>query len=120
MSGQALIEFALVMPIFLFAALGFIEAGFLVGTFAHQGRETDDVAEWAAGHPGESWNSMANALLPGCEVSVSTASDLTTATAVCHYQPRVFPTLFQGLRMTTEESAAIAKSSKPAPTPGPT
>lgn len=105
--GQAVVELALAMPIILFIALGFAELGFLIATKAHQDRSTYAVAGWASQHPGDSWESIASKELPGCDVEVDRSDrDLTRAIATCAYTPRVFPGLFDGLPITSEEVAA--------------
>ena len=94
------------MPILLFTLLGAIEAGFLLIDKAHQDRSTAVVAQWAASHPGESWNSVANRELSGCDVSVSEPKpDLVEATSRCQYRPNVFSG-WSGLPMSSREVAA--------------
>ena len=103
--GQAIVEVALVMPVLMFMALAFVEYGFLSTTKAHQDRETAVIAQYAAHHPGESWNSIANQQLPGCDVAVIVSQDIYTAIATCQYQPRVTSNIWAGLPMTSEEHA---------------
>lgn len=111
--GQAIVEFALVFPLLCFVALGFTEAAFLFIDRAAQDRATDDVVEWAAGHQGQAWNSIANRELPGCDVTVTLiAKDLLEARSACAYIPRVTRGLWPGLVITSAESAVL--------TPGPT
>jgi hypothetical protein len=103
--GQAIVEFALIFPVLAFVMLGFIEYGFASTAKAHQDRETALIAEWAANHPGESWNSIANQELPGCAVDVTLDKDIYTATVTCQYQPRVTSNIWAGLPMTSVEHA---------------
>jgi hypothetical protein len=117
-SGQAIVEFALVFPIMCFAALGFVEAGFLIVEKAQQDRSTAVVAEWAAENPGnEGWNAVANTELPGCAVTVTTTpKDIVIAAATCQYEPKVTVGLWPGLVIGSTESAAI-RSAVPVPSP---
>ena len=104
-NAQALVEFAIVLPIALFMVLALVEYGFLRAQKDHQDRETAVVAEWAAAHPGESWNSIATAELPGCDVAVTLDRDIYTAQATCHYQPRITSNIWAGLALRSEEHA---------------
>ena len=122
---QALVEFALITPILLFTILGGVEAGFLLIAKADQDRTTSVIAQWAAQHPGEAWNSVANKQLPNCTVEVRESSpDLVEATSRCLYSPRVlvgFP-LFSGLPISSYETAALPRktlspSAGPSPSP---
>lgn len=112
--GQALVEFALITPILLFTILGGVEAGFLLIAKADQDRTTAVIAQWAALHPGESWNSVANKELPGCTVDVRESSpDLVEAASRCQYNAKVlvgFP-IFSGLPISSHETAAVVKKS---------
>jgi hypothetical protein len=109
--GQVLVELAVTLPFILFLMLGSIEAGFLLIAKAHQDRSTSVVVEWAAAHPGESWNSVASRVLPGCDVTMtSPLPDLLEATARCQYQPVVLR-MWDGLPMTSQESTASASPS---------
>ena len=114
--GQALVEFALITPILLFTILGGVEAGFLLITKAHQDRATAVVAEWAATHPGESWNAVANKELPGCSVSVtSLVPDLVEATSQCQYQAKTGLPMFNGLPIGSREAAVSSPSESDPP-----
>ncbi len=107
--GQVLVEAALVMPILLFVILGGVEAGYLVVAKADQDRATQVVADWAAQHPGESWNSVANHELPHCTVEVSSPfRDVVEATSECPYRPTTGLPLFDRLTIGSRESAASA------------
>ena len=108
--GQILVEFAVLVPVLLFIILGAIEAGFLVNAKAAQDRSTAVVAEWAAEHPGESWNSVAARELPGCDVMATNPhQELVEITATCLYSPVVL-VMFEGLPMTSSESAVTQRS----------
>jgi hypothetical protein len=116
--GQVIIELAIAMPIILFTILGAVEVGFLLITKAHQDRTTAMLAEWSAEHPGESWHAVAEQELKGCDVTVTEEQhDLIEATARCQYSPKVLVTIFNGLPMTSRETAAVAKSNGPSATP---
>lgn len=111
MMGQAIAEVALVLPLLLFMALGFVEAGLLINAKGDQDRATSVVASWAALHPGASWQPVAARLLPDCTVSVAGESpDLVTATATCHYHPKATHGLWDGLAISSSESAAAEPS----------
>ena len=116
-NGQALVEFALILPILMFTILGATEVGFLLVTKAHQDRETAVVADWAANHPGESWNSIATKLLPGCTVTVEEDRGLVEAGSRCQYSPKVMPGLFPNLPISSHETASAPGKGNPEPTP---
>ncbi len=121
-SGQALAEMALALPVLLFIGLGFIEAGFLLGTRDEQARNTGVVADYAAAHPdNNSWESVANRVLPGCEVEDESdpGHDVRTFRATCQYNPVATHGLWDGLPISTEANAATTNPpmSAPAPTP---
>jgi hypothetical protein len=116
--GQALVEFALIAPVALFIVLGAVEAGMLVIAKADQDRATAVVASWAAQRPGdESWHAVAAHELPGCDVTVDDSRPgLLVADATCTYQPVATRGLWDGLPISSEESAVVRE---PAPTPTP-
>lgn len=109
--GQLLVELALALPFILFTILGAIDAGFLLIAKAHQDRAASVVVEWAAGHPGVSWNSVADRELHGCDVTVTSERDLYQTRATCQHRSIFLPAL--AVTMTSSESAA----GFPAPTP---
>lgn len=109
--GQVLVELAVALPFVMFLIIGATETGFLLIAKAHQDRTTAVVANWAATHPGESWNSVANHELPGCEVLVETPrKDLIETTVTCHYDP-VLLVMWEGLPMTSKETAVQDRKS---------
>lgn len=105
--GQVIVELAVTLPFILFLILSATEIGFLLIAKAHQDRATAVVAEWAAEHPGESWNSVAADELRGCDVAVMETEPhrIVEVTATCWYQPAVLR-IFSGLPMSSRESAA--------------
>lgn len=117
--SQALVEFALVFPIMCFAALGFVEAGFVISEKAHQDRATDDIAEYAATHPGaNSWNAVANSILKGCTVTVTAgAHNLVLADSSCAYTPKITSGLWPGLVLRSSESAVVPTVVTASPAP---
>jgi hypothetical protein len=119
--GQALVELALALPLVLLILLGGLEAATLLVTKAHQDRATATVAAYAAGRPDdESWHSVAERELPGCDVTVDEPQPgLIEAMATCHYSPRILPG-WGGLPMTSRESAARLPIASPAPSPSTT
>ena len=120
--GQGLVELALVLPVVLFAALGFLEAGLLVGSRDEQARRTQTVADYAAQHPRDvSWADVAASELPGCDVEAvdSGHTDVVAFEATCRYRS-VTRLAFDGLPVTTSASAAVDAAdpvSAPAPAP---
>lgn len=115
--AQILVELALTLPFILFVLLGAIEAGFLLITKADQDHRTVAVAEWAAGHPGASWNSVAEYELNGCDVTVSTPRpDLLETKAICQYRPVVLP-MWSGLPISSKAQAATQRVADPNPSP---
>lgn len=118
--GQAIAEFALILPVFLFTCLGFIEAGFLVATQATQAHATSVVADYAAAHHGDSsWNAVAVQVgLGGCAVTVEDeAHDIVHVVSTCQYDPRVTHGLWDGIPLSTEADAAV--DATPAPSVDP-
>ena len=119
--GQALVEFALIAPVALAMALGFIEAGLLVNAKGEQDRATSVVAYWAAAHPGEDPQPVLEETgLDACIVTVEQDADVGLAIvhATCHYQPVATHGLWEGLPVSSEASAAAAPT--PTPTAAPT
>ncbi len=116
-SGQAIVELAIIFPLLIFAAMGFLEAGRLVVTKAEVDRNTYAVAETAARYPDdERWQSVAARLLPAeCDVQVHRDALLATASSRCQYRPLIFRD-YDGIVISSEESAATAG---PEPTPSP-
>jgi hypothetical protein len=112
------VELALSLPVVLFIAIGLTEMGFLLIAKADQDHRTVVVAEWAASHPGESWNSVANYELPGCDVTAtSPRPDLLEMKATCQYHPIVL-VMWNGLPISSRAQAASEFSrGSPSPTP---
>ena len=120
--AQALVEFALVLPLFLLIALGFGEAAFLFATQHGYQDGADVLAGWAAYHvavPGWQigWDAVSadeerrigcdgqarlsfpdGTQLPGSRLVV----DLT-----CHYSPRITPNLWSGLPVSVQSSRVV-------------
>lgn len=123
MRGQVLVELALALPVILFAALGFIEAGALMATWAAQGRTTGALADWSALHPedAEGWHSLLASDARDCSADVTTeVSGMVRVTLTCPYRPLVTSNLWDGLPITTEAIAAVrAMDSPSSPTPSP-
>ena len=106
--GQAIVEMALILPVFLLLTLGGLEVGRLMMSQGEQDRATDLVAQWAAQRPGEDWHSLASHSLPDCEVSVDTTDPqgLITATSRCIYHAIATPGgPLDGITITSTEQA---------------
>lgn len=119
--GQALVEMALVMPILLFALLGTGDVAMLFSFRDHQARSTATVVNYAASRPGDdSWQSVANLELPGCDVAVQEAHPgVMEATATCQWTPLLLRAFWgDSVPVTTQESAAADEPS-PEPSPSP-
>jgi hypothetical protein len=134
MRGQTLVEFALVMPIFMALLLGFGEIAFMTGTrFGYQ-NGVDVLADWAAqqmaGTPGESWQSGWNQVVreeasrTKCDDLNPTLSfpdgthewgDRVLVTWQCHYTPKVVPG-WGGVTFTVQ-SEAVVPGTAPPPSP---
>ena len=118
--GQALVEVALMLPVIMFTALGFLEAGFLLGTQFTQEQATTVVATYAAAHHDSSWHAVADQIgLTDCTVAVTDEPhELVKASTTCSYKPHVTSGLWDGLPITTEAYAALPAAT-PDPTPSP-
>lgn len=122
-AGQALVEFALMLPLVLWIGLAFIEAGLLVAEKADQDRRLAFVADWAAANPDQDWRPLADDRLPGCAVELADhpddAADVLTLAATCQYAPIATAGLWAGLPISSEASAVVAPEPTPTPTPTP-
>ena len=118
--GQALVEFALVMPLVFVIILGAMEAGALLIAKADQDRNVAELAAWSALYPDEPSGPVLGALgLSGCVVAVTTTDTLLTADASCTYSPIITSNLWEGLPIASTSTVALAPPS-PAPSPSPT
>jgi hypothetical protein len=116
--SQAIAEFALLLPVLMLMLLGAVDVGFLFGDKFHQDRQTAVIAEWAADHPGESWNSVSSHELPTCDVTVTRPSrDLVEATAMCQHHSIFLPIL--SVPISSRESSTSAPSPSASPEPSP-
>jgi hypothetical protein len=105
--GQLLVELALSLPVILFLTLGMLEGGFLLIDKLAQDRATAVVAAYAAGHPDDSWNAVAERELAGCDVSLTTPlPDVVEVSATCRHATVAFP-IFNGLPISSRESAVV-------------
>lgn len=137
--GQAIVEFALLMPILLFMSLGFIELQFFFSAQHTVQIKADALAKIAAERieilPGESWNAKWNTLV-NSETSGTRCATTPTVTAQfpdttkksgdrvkitwsCLYSPIV-----QGIPGLPElgitvQSVAVIDQPTPTPTPSP-
>jgi hypothetical protein len=138
-TGQTLVEFALVLPIFLFLLLGFGETAFLVATQHGYQNGVDVLAQRAAAEmatePGESWQADWNQVVRDeqdrhdCSGTPSVTlpdgthgpGDRVIVHWQCHYQPRI-TTLWGGLPISVESEAVVpqpAPTATPSPAPSP-
>ena len=137
--GQTLVEFALVMPIFLALLLGFAELAMLFATRQGYQNGVDVLADWTAiamTGPGESWQSGWNEVVrqeadrTGCDDlspavllpdGTHQAGDRVLLRWICHYEPKVAPG-WGGLTVTVQSEAVVpvvppAGTSSPSPSP---
>lgn len=81
MKGQAIVEFALVLPIMLFILYGVIEMAWMFQTSLAWQRGVDVLADAVAirvaNNPGESWNSGWNELVNDERAKTRTCGDAT-------------------------------------------
>lgn len=122
--GQALVEFALVVPIILFTFLGMAEVGFLFADQHGWQRGADVLADAAAirvaTEPGDSWRAGWQALADderaraGCnppDVSFPDGGQdpgqRVQVSWTCDYRPRITAGLWPGLRATIRSTAVI-------------
>ena len=137
MRGQALVEFALVMPILMFMLLGFGEAAILFAQRWGYQNGVDVMAQWAAvdmsASPGESWKSGFNRIVDeeaeqwGCldqdgpEVSfpdgTHEAGDRVLVAWDCTYEPKLTPALGIEVPIRVESEAVVPYVAPPAPSP---
>lgn len=133
--GQALVEFALVLPIFLALLLGFAELAMLFASRQGYQNGADVLADWAAvsmaQNPGESWRSgwtavvndeadRADCTSPDLSVTYDddhAAGDRVLIRWTCHYTPKVAPG-WNGMSVTVE-SEAVVPYVAPVPSPSP-
>lgn len=116
--GQALVEFALVLPLMLLLVFGGLEAALLVNAKAQQDRTTQTLADWVAAHPGGNpYETVAALSLDGCDVSTAEDPDLglVTVWATCDYSPVTYAAL--AVPISSEASAAMAPTPEPTPEP---
>jgi TadE-like protein len=137
-----LVEFCLVMPIFLFAGLGMIEAGFL---FAHQhGYQSgaDVLAAWSAAHeadapggsgfsegaPGAPWQLVvaSEASRTGCDGSPAVSwldgrlpGDRVRVDVTCHFTPQATSNIWPGGLDVSVQAEAVIPGAVPSPSPTP-
>lgn len=107
--GQAIVEMALMLPVFLFAALAFCESGILIATWSEQQRQTGVLADWVVEHPNQDWSGVQNKLgLQNCTITVDAKNplDIVHAGVSCHYTPRITSNIWNGLAISTEADAA--------------
>lgn len=134
--GQALVEFALVLPFLMFLLLGFGEVAFLVATQQSYQNGVDVLAQWAASEmsekPGESWRAGWNAVVKeesdrtGCgdlapvvifpDINHSWG-DRVLVQWDCQYTPKI-TSGWGGLRVSVE-SEAVVPGAAPLPAPEP-
>jgi hypothetical protein len=132
--GQALVEFALVLPLLMFILLGFGEAAFLFAVRHGYQNGVDVMAQWAAHEmsetPGESW--QANWARVVSEEQARTGCDATPVVSFpdvthgpgdrvlvdwpCHYRPRL-TMIWDGLTVSVESEAVVPSSATPSPSP---
>lgn len=119
-TGQAIAEFALILPVLMLMLLGAAEMGMLYAQRAAQDRATGVVADYAADHPGDdSWNAVAAHELAGCTVTVTTDSlGIVTASSTCIYTPKVTAGLWQGLPIGSTADAET-QTAEPSTSPEP-
>ncbi len=109
MRGQAAVEFALILPILLFMILGCVELALVIIEKADLDRRTATIAQWSADRPGQDWHAVANQIgLGPCDVTVDeTHPGLVTAGATCWHQPIATRGLFDGIAISSTETAAV-------------
>ena len=111
--GQALVEFALVVPVMCFMFLGFAEVGLLLSQREAWTRQAASVADTLAASPDTTARGALTAIAgQGCDgvavsaawASVAPGVEGVTVDLSCAYHPMLSP-FFDGLRVTTEAQA---------------
>ena len=105
--GQAMVEFALVAPVLLFALLGLGELGVLTATRYGWQDDLDTHVGWIAQHPGSEPSGVTDWTACGAAPAVTVTADVVTGTVTCRYGSRVFPGLFDGLPVSVDASAPL-------------
>ena len=124
MKGQALVEFALVLPILMLMLLGFGEAAMLFATRQGYQNGADVMAQWAASEmaekPGESWKSGWNKVVndeqarADCDADPAISfpdgghlpGDRVLVRWSCRYTPRLSGPI-AGLTVTVDSEAVV-------------
>lgn len=119
--GQTIVELALTLPFLLLLIVAGMEIANLMASKAQQDRQTAVVVQWAADHPGAAWESVANVVLPGCDVDVFMAGpDLLEATSRCQYHPIApLPTPLDWVRISSHSNAPMSPTPQPSPSGSP-
>jgi Flp pilus assembly protein TadG len=101
--GQALVEFALIAPVFMLFLLGTLAAGIYYLAAVQQANAGATVAAWVAGHPSDDPEAVTAAVVP-CPggATIATDGDIVTVTIVC---PCIAGDLLPFLPRTVETTA---------------
>jgi len=106
--GQAIVEFALLVPFLAFVALAGLDSARLFVDKFSQDRLTAEAATWYGGHPLEDPGTEAafSELLPGCEVWASEVEpSLVRVASRCTWEPMGLHGLWAGLVISSEAKA---------------
>jgi TadE-like protein len=130
--GQALVEFALIFPVLIFAFLGMGEAGFLFAAQHGYQSEADVVAQWAAinGPGNASWDRIWSdeAARTGCDgrpVVTYPDGNASPGSRIlvkldCHYSPRITSNVWPGgLTVSVQSEAVVPGATSPPASPSP-
>lgn len=117
--GQALVEFAIIVPVLLFMILAVAELAMLGSAKIRQDAATIEAARWAVANPDDAAPMPG---LAGCAVTTGELDGYVTVASTCTYRPIALRGIWEGLPVSSEAAAALpgevaAETSEPSVAP---